>query len=145
MNAPVMKPWAPIEQWLWSLHTIGTIREYQMIGSTYTLGQGRDIDFAVLVDDQSYFHKQPEWLVGDWEREGADHYEGNIFVSYRQGDINIIVMEDLDVYTRFMTAMEVCKVLKLQTRRERVLVCRIVRDGMDAAQAESIVVPGFQE
>ena len=126
----------------------GAIREYQMIGSTYTLGQGRDIDFAVLVNTDApstlITSPQPEWLLGTWVREGAGHYEGGKFVSYRQGDINIIVMDDLDVYTRFKTAMEVCKVLKLKTRKERVLVCRVVRDFMDAEQAESITIPGEQ-
>lgn len=122
----------------------GNIQEYQMVGSTYTLGKGRDVDFAVLVDNQFHFQEQPDWLVGDWVREGADVYEGNVFASYRQGDINVIVMHNRDTYQKFLTAMEVCKMLKLQTRKERVLVCRIVRDGMSAEQADSIAIPGEQ-
>ncbi len=149
MDEPVKKPWADIQSLLiqsllWGRLMGGKIQEYQMVGSTYTLGKGRDVDFAVLVDNQFHFQEQPDWLVGDWVREGADVYEGNVFTSYRQGDINIIVMHDRDTYQKFLTAMEVCKMLKLQKRRERVLVCRIVRDGMSAEQADSISVPGEQ-
>lgn len=144
VGAPVKKPWAEMQSHLWHLFIGNKIREFQMVGSTYTLGKGRDIDFAVLVSDQFYLQEQPEWLVGEWMREGADVYEGNSFASYRQGDINIIVMHDHDIYQKFLTAMEVCKVLKLQTRKQRVLVCRIVRDGMTAEQADSISIPGEQ-
>jgi len=143
-DAPVKKPWADVQSHLWHLLIGRQILEFQMVGSTYTLGKGRDIDFAVLVDNQFYFQEKPEWLVGEWVREGADVYEGNVFASYRQGDINIIVMHDRDIYQKFLTAMEVCKVLKLQTRKQRVLVCRIVRDGMTAEQADSISISGEQ-
>lgn len=144
LDALIKKPWADVESHLRHLFIGGQILEYRMVGSVYTLGKGRDIDFAVLVNNQFYLQEQPEWLVGEWVREGADVYEGDSFASYRRGDINIIVMHDRDFYQKFLTAMEVCKVLKLQTRKQRVLVCRIVRDGMTAEQADSISIPGEQ-
>jgi hypothetical protein len=142
VDALVKKPWVDTSRWLYDLHMVGKLIDYQMIGSTYTLGTGRDIDFAVLMPETFSLLDQPEWLGEGWVREGADHYEGGAFASHRKGDTNIIMMNDCDLYQKFLTAMEVCKMLKLQTRRERVLVCRIVRDGMSAEQADSITISG---
>lgn len=133
------------EDHLFELFMDGTIVRYQMVGSTYTLGAGRDLDYAVLVPTDHYKTQQPAWLKGRWVREGAEHYEGDTFVSFRQDDLNIIVMHDPEFYAKYLTAMEVCKALRLQTRRERVIVCRIVRDGMPAKEATSIDIPGEQE
>lgn len=137
------KPWADVDEMLAALLMCDVIRSYQMVGSTYTLGHGRDIDFAVLIPGTD-IDTRPMWIDAEWQREGSDAYEGNVFASYRKDDINLIVMTDETVYRKYLAAMEVCKALKLQTRRERVIVCRIVRDGMDAEQAESIAIPGEQ-
>jgi hypothetical protein len=135
------KPWIDLEIFLATLQIGKAIRDHQLVGSTYTLGHGRDIDFAVLIAETD-LNVRPVWLGVEWQREGSDAYEGNIFASYRNGNFNLIVMNDAEVYRKYLTAMEVCKALKLQTRRERVIVCRIVRDGMTAEQAESISIPG---
>lgn len=139
------KPWADTAKWLSELYDKDVILNYAHVGSTYTLGHGRDVDFAVLVDG-ALSKQVPEWLPdGDWELEGSDAYEGDKFVSFRRGNVNIIVMVDSEVYAKYKTAMEVCKALKLKTRWERVVVCRIVRDGASAEAATETAVPGEQE
>ena len=141
MDTPVKKPWADIQSLLWGRLMRGNIQEYQMVGSTYTLGKGETLTLPCWLTTSSTFRSNPTGLsaIGCVKVLMCTRAT----CSPRTDRVtSTSLMHNRDTYQKFLTAMEVCKMLKLQTRKERVLVCRIVRDGMSAEQADSIAIPG---
>jgi hypothetical protein len=52
----------------------------------------------------------------------------------RRGAINLIVTHSRTFYDGYLLATEVCKVLDLRDREQRVAVCEVVRDKKKAAE-----------
>lgn len=96
-----------------------------------------DVDFAVLLDGTKrhageYTNDMAErdgWrLCGEYD---TDH---GLWFAVRKGNHNFMVTHDRGFFDRYRTAMEVCKHLKLQSKADRIGVCKIVRDGFTADQ-----------
>ncbi len=66
--------------------------------------------------------------------EVTDKPGDSSFEAVRLGNLNLIITSDLQFYTDYITAMEVCKALHLVHREDRIAVCQIVRDGRTAAE-----------
>jgi len=114
---------------------LGSTR-WQMVGSTYILGSGNDLDYLFLVDslaDSSFLRNRGYTLE-------AEQYDNtNKFLSWRNGNTNVLVTPCIDFFIDFLSAAEVCKYLRnkssegealMMERDVRVAVHRIVRDGL---------------
>lgn len=112
------------------------IRDSRLVGSTYILGKGKDIDYLFLVPD---LYDTQERLKGrNWADGLSLEYDGlGNFFSARRGEINLLFVEDSDFYDKWLTSAEVCKALKLESRTDRVIVHRIIMDDMTAEKAKN--------
>lgn len=104
-----------------------------LVGSTYSLGHGNDLDILVLGD----MYALSNTLEGmGWTRETLFiHYDNTDFISLRKDNVNLLLTDDQEFFERFKLAAEVCKVLNLADRRARILVHRVVRDGLSSEEA----------
>lgn len=102
----------------------------ELLGSALYLENPNDIDIGVLVEDFSKFMQ--DRLVEGWESTGDYSMSGTDWGSIHLGKINMIVMADPDRMERFHLAMQVCKYLNLTEKKDRIAVCQIVRDKVDA-------------
>lgn len=108
-----------------------------LIGSATYMDNPSDIDFAVLVGRSpgvtAKLRHYVAALVGaGWQKCGVYEREEGVWEALRHGDVNIMLTTDTGFHERYLTAMEVCKVLRLQRKAQRVAVCQIVRDGLTA-------------
>ena len=97
-----------------------------------------DIDFAVrlqpgrTVDDiADTLCEEDGWLsTGDYDTS-TDNPE-MAWCSVRKGELNYMLTSSQEFYDKYVTAMQVCAALGLADKSDRMLVCRIVRDGRTA-------------
>lgn len=106
-----------------------------LVGSTYILGQGADVDVLVRVADMKSFAQRLE--AEGWIREGNASYPVGDFISMRKDDFNLLLVEEEKYFNAWKLAAEVCKALKLHFKDDRVLVHRVVRDGETVDQIEA--------
>ena len=114
---------------------------WALVGSTYIVGEGKDVDFLFYVPDlneaAAFLHRK------GCEAESEKYDDINQFMSFRTrhsdiGEVNILVTADPDFFYGFKQAAEVCKYLHgagvthMQSRAHRVKVHAIVRDGASA-------------
>jgi hypothetical protein len=59
---------------------------------------------------------------GDYDAEAGTWF------AVRRGNLNLMVTHDRRWYEDYLLAMEVCKVLRLEHKDDRIAVCRVVRD-----------------
>lgn len=112
----------------------GAVR-VNIVGSTYILGAGKDIDVLVLCENKHDTLNVSGVVNSGWALETDEKYEGSEFFSIRKGDVNLLLTDDEEFFDGFAMAAEVCKYLKLADRAQRVAVHRIIRDGFDAEDA----------
>lgn len=114
------------------------VAEFELIGSATYMPEADvgDVDFAVLLDDGNdalqYLTEMRDG--GGWQLcSEYDSAEG-LWGAARQGRFNLMLTHDRKFYDGYLRAMEVCKALNLQSKDDRIAVCRIVRDGCSAVQ-----------
>lgn len=118
------------------VRTLAGVAEFSLIGSSMYLPDAEDIDYLVLVNDGRCGVDYARDLLGMGFQSCGDYdTEGGTWYAVRRERLNIVVTSDPEFYQRFKRAMEVCKALHLTEKNERVAVCRIVRDGVDADTA----------
>lgn len=112
-------------------------RSHTLVGSTYILGAGKDVDWLFLVDDLA--EAAAFLLRKGWDCESEQYDALQKFMSFRgPGRANALVTADEDFYTGFKRAAEVCRFLHkagvthVQSRAHRVRIHAIVRDGVPA-------------
>lgn len=100
-------------------------------GSTYITGEGNDIDVIVL--SGASITAVHNVLKDVWELCGEESYESQgMFVAYRVGDVNVIIVDDTVYYDNWISARNVCVYLHargLSDRATRVAIHQIVVDG----------------
>jgi hypothetical protein len=104
--------------------------DWQMVGSTYALGQGNDVDYLFLVKDMSVaceFLNRKRWAL-----DSKVYKEMPQFLSFKAGRMNALITEDAHFFSDFIMAAEVCKVLRLEKREDRVKVHQILLYGATA-------------
>lgn len=122
----------------------GQLVQGELTGSTYVHGAGNDIDVLVWPIGQwkdwenIWFALTADGLKMDCSYQDAGEY----FMSCRmEGNVNVIVASSAEVARDISQATEVCRGLSMLYGRERlnkqgrVLIHRIIRDGMDADEA----------
>lgn len=107
--------------------------EASLVGSTYILGEGNDVDIMWLVSD---YQEATRLLIKDGYEYDKD-YEDDRFASLRKGEVNVIVTAEEERYRNTLIAAEVCKYLKVAERDDRIAVHRIIRDGKTAENCMS--------
>lgn len=113
------------------------VAEFALIGSASYLLDAEDVDFAVMLDiGENAFDYVDQLRSKGWSLCGGDYdTEGDTWAAVRCGDVNLMVTHSRPFFDGYLLATEVCKALKLQNKEERILVCKIVRDGLTAVQA----------
>lgn len=108
----------------------------RMVGSQYVLGYGSDVDFVALVasvEDTVQVMVDNGWALGS-----SDEYPTDTFKSLRCGDVNVMVTSSVKFYSEYVLASEVCKVLQLKNKVDRIRVHRVIMDGENAEQVWAI-------
>ena len=121
-------------------HLIPKAVRARLIGSAMYLPTPSDIDVLVQVLPSTSLRTIHDTLCDKGftscsnydEQFGPDQGETIIL---RDAFLNLIVTRNEKFYERFGAAMEVCKALTLTEKVDRVTVCKIVRDGMNAVDA----------
>lgn len=117
---------------------LAEVQAFALIGSALYLPDAQDVDFAVLINPTLNAIDYSSQMVRDgWGNCGEYDGVGGIWAAVRRGNLNLMVTHDPEFYKGYLTAMEVCKVLGLRNKHERVAVCQIVRDGKTAEEAWS--------
>lgn len=116
------------------LSSLHSVLDYALIGSAMYLEDAKDVDFAVLIDGDAIdyttkLHDTGWGLCGDYDTGVG------IWAAVRKGNLNFMVTHSPKFFQDYKTAMEVCKALKLTDKEDRIMVCRIVRDGFSATAA----------
>lgn len=113
------------------------VAAFSLIGSAMYLPaeQCGDVDFAVLLKEGHDAHQFLTNLIlaEGWDACG-EQYEasGNHWGAVRRESLNLMVTHDRQWYADYLLAMEVCKVLRLTVKDDRIAVCRVVRDKLPA-------------
>ena len=94
----------------------------------FPMPQGRDEYWVVLVANltEAALILEDEGFksdIGDKEK-----YKDVDFLSYRKGDLNLILTEKLDTYVRYVLATDVARKLNLKHRADRVALFSMIRD-----------------
>lgn len=112
--------------------------KFAMVGSTYILGIGNDIDLLFKVSDlseaASFLHRK------GWDSQTEEYDKDNQFMSFKGPDkINILITTEDAFFVDFCRAAEVCRYLAeierlgcsatMDSRAARVAVHKIIRDG----------------
>ena len=121
-----------IDQALTTHRWMEYVTHAEVLGSALFMENPNDIDIGVVVTNFQEFTQAR--LEDGWETCGDYSMSGSDWGSIRKGEINLIVMADPDRMERFHLAMQVCKYLNLTEKADRVAVCQIVRDKVDAWQ-----------
>ena len=114
------------------------VKEYALIGSAMYLPpeQVNDVDFCILLNEGLDSCSFTSDLIGqDWGRCGDYDGVGGIWFAVRRDNLNFMVTHDAKFYANYRLSMEVCKALRLQSKEERIAVCKVIRDGLDADSA----------
>lgn len=127
-----------MEEWKteWAHATVVTGGEFMgMVGSTYMFGVGADIDFVVYAQPGARIPEGYVPCVGD-----DDSYDGaRPFAAYRKGQYNLLLCYERDYAERWLTAAEVCKLLQLEDKGQRIAVHRVIMDNHSATEAQEYV------
>jgi hypothetical protein len=103
--------------------------EHTLVGSTFILGEGKDVDWLFLVPDMR--EAAAFLLRKGWLNESGEPYpdEEDGFLSLRAGNVNVLLTQNVSFYEDFETAAHVCKLLKVADRNTRVKVHRAILYG----------------
>lgn len=112
------------------------VLDFALIGSAVYHDDPKDVDFLVLAKGDD-FREDARWSFGPgWDLCAGQYDEqDDKWGALRKGDVNLIVTVDPEWFKGAKLANEVCALLKLQDKADRVAVYRVVRDGMSAEAA----------
>lgn len=113
---------------------------HTVVGSALYRDDAQDLDILVMLNED-----YPDG-IGLWVGEeigegwsGSNYDTDGSWIAVRKDNVNLIVTDDLEVYTKYNAASQVCMALSLPTKAQRMIVYRIVRDGMNAKTASLVV------
>lgn len=123
------------------IQSLGSMVEvFELIGSaSYMPDRATDVDFAVLLMERCnaiFFADalaklpDPWFLCGDYDTKAGEWTS----VRHHGMNVNLMLTHSRKFYDGYLIATEVCKVLRLEDKTDRINVCKIVRDGMKAHQ-----------
>ena len=100
-----------------------------------------DVDFVVLLAAGNDALQYIDDTIKDagWEWCGEYDTQGGEWGAIRSGPVNLIVTHSREFFDGFRAAAEVCKALRLGSKLDRMIVHRVVRDGLSADEARAAV------
>ena len=113
--------------------------EITLAGSRVTCNpppENSDYDFLVLIADSSDNKGLLVNTLGgagfEWEGDSI-HYQGVLdnFMSWRQGDVNLIVTSNPEFVAKHKVATALCKRLNLMDKKQRISVFQAILYGVD--------------
>lgn len=107
-----------------------------IVGSVYILGEGNDLDVLVRAEDANDAMDRLE--TEGYRPTGNPSGEEDDFLTLRKGHINVIVTQSQEFFDNFLEAAEVCKLLKLTSKQDRIAVHRVLMDGESAEVARAV-------
>lgn len=121
------------------LNTHPDVTDYLPVGSWCIIGvyAPRDKDYLVLVRGRTIEEAQnmfPGWSTCATDFSGGIN-EGSNWFSVRQGEYNLIITTDAEWYEGGCRAQRVCEARRISSKRQRIIVWCIVRDGLDEVAA----------
>lgn len=115
------------------IQTLPHVADSALIGSALYLPEASDVDYAVMLADGV---DALQYLTGMREHgwELCSEYDTSLgeWGAARRGNLNLMVTHSRKFFDGYKLAMEVCKVLRLTSKDDRIAVCRVVRDGFSA-------------
>ncbi len=85
-----------------------------------------------------------ELIMQGWDHCGEEYdTQHGTWGAVRRGDINLMVTHNRVFFDGYKRAMEVCKVLGLKRKEQRIAVCKVVRDGMSADEVADTYLGGL--
>lgn len=92
-----------------------------------------DKDFVILLNT-SQTEAETQLTAAGYKRSCADQEEydladGDLIACYRKGDVNLIVTDDSDMYTKWIDATELAKGLNLTNKEHRIKLFQYVLYG----------------
>ena len=117
------------------LHSqIVDIDDFALIGSALYRPDAKDVDFAVMLRSGREAMPTADRLCMGFGFEHCGEYDGagGFWCSLRRGKLNLMLTHSRKFYDGYRTAMEVCKVLNVDRKDDRIAVCKVVRDGLTA-------------
>jgi predicted nucleotidyltransferase len=106
------------------------VDQIHLYGSRYVGGEAitdaSDWDLLVLPEHGFVMHLIQKLKDGGYEGDVDKVYNDSGFLSMRKGDINLIVVHDYEWFIRALTAMELCRSLKLTDKQDRILLHDVV-------------------
>lgn len=104
-------------------------------GSSAVLGRGngRDLDIVVLVDDYENARTLPREY--DFEQPGRGYYSFRANKLYRsRRGVDLIITDDRECYLSWHKAMQICKLLNLTRREDRLKVHQVLLERPEMAE-----------
>lgn len=108
----------------------------ELVGSCAIQGAGKDMDVMVKIHID-FVDRLVKFLTEDgWDEQAGngEAYGTGEFRSFRNGDVNLLVVWDFKVYLGWLTSVEICKHINTKTRDQRVAIHQIIMDGVQANQ-----------
>lgn len=105
----------------------GPVAGVYMVGSHAIYGEGKDIDYIVLVGNLL------DWVANsdDWEHDGGYIADSAEFVSLRKGKFNLIVTDKTWLFESFIAATDMMRMLEhvvpQSDKVKRVMLYELVR------------------
>lgn len=120
------------------------VAEFALIGSAMYRADAADVDFAVMLHEGNEAMEALTALCDSalgFEPCGQYDTQLGEWGSVRRGNLNLMVTHSRKFFDGYKTAMEVCKVLDLADKFDRIAVCAIVRDGRSASDVRPWLPP----
>lgn len=121
------------------VHTLPGLLACQRVGSaTYLPDIAADVDLCVLVADKGGDHSVDDYVMENLTPQGwspcgeYDHdpnHPGVEWIAVRRGNANLMITCSREFYNGYEMATKLCRALRLMNKEDRIIVCRIVRDG----------------
>lgn len=119
--------------------TLPNLRRVTLLGSALYLPNPTDIDIGALLSPGIYLSQYTFFLAEKgWTAHCGYFGQGPTWHSFTKNGINLLVMTDRDRLDKFTLAMRVCEGLHLTSKKDRIIVCQIIRDGAEPGEAKMI-------
>ncbi len=106
---------------------------FEPVGSSvtcYPYGQGEDIDWLVWFEskqDEANFIM--DLAAAGFKPDGSQHYDPDLFVSYKKGTENFILTYKAEFFDAFIKARNLCQFLNLYNKEGRIAVHQAIIKG----------------
>lgn len=128
------------------LKRLPRIVEFALVGSAIYIPADavEDVDFAVMLslDEGKCAVDYASEMLAEWSACGEYDGVGGNWCAVRAGNLNLMLTNDRAFFDGYKLAMEVCKVLRLSNKDDRIAVCQVVRDKKKADEVRPPALAG---